>query len=322
MPVVASDIKIIKSSVISDATSNGGRCGTIELASNVSNNFFPNVTPAELTSGITRYRKFFARNKNSSDIGVNYFYVWVRLDTDADDYVMLTHGTDTDTQADADDYTSYVCAGTLHANTANGATSIVVDFPVNFGSAFQAGDVIRLYDGNNLEWIDPDGQPSWNGTQATITLDGSTGNDFDAGTEISIARLLGDLIATSNSWSETSVSGTYNESLYPVVLYNVGTVTDTWTLTFSSSTAFSVSGATTGYVGTGLTSSDFKPVNGSSFYFKIDKNGWGGTWANGDTVTFNTVHAGKSFWVKEVVPALTSAYSNSTFTLGFDGVSA
>ena len=167
------------------------------------------------------------------------------------------------------------------------------------------------------------GTPSWIGNAATFSISGELGYNFSATTTIVSAIVyLGTVEKSTSGWVETSSSGTYDETTYPVVPYNVGTVTDSWTLTFTDATNFAVVGTNTGSVGAGDINTDFSPSNGSSYYLKIDKDGWGGAWALGDVVTFNTVHAGKAIWVKEVVPAGIASYSNNIVDLEWRGESA
>jgi hypothetical protein len=101
-------------------------------------------------------------------------------------------------------------------------------------------------------------------------------------------------------------------------MFNDGTVYETWTLTFSSASAFAVSGAYYGSVGNGNTSSTFSPTNPDTGqpYFAIESAGWGGTWANGDTVVFNTVPSAVPMLLCQVVPAGTSAESNNLLPIG------
>jgi hypothetical protein len=55
---------------------------------------------------------------------------------------------------------------------------------------------------------------------------------------------------------------------------------------------------------------------------KIETTFWDGTWETDDVMTFDTHHAAKAFWVKEVVPASTASYSNNNPTVRVSGESA
>lgn len=312
MSVDADDIKIYKSAVVSDAAGNGGGIGTAPAESSL----FPTVSPAERAAGIVRYRKVFLKNEEAvGNLAAYNLRVGIKAMTPAADYIRLKAGTNTDTQAQASAYTDWLGAGALDADAESGASSFDVEFDTDDG--VYAGSLIRIHDGTNSEFHTVD-TVSWNGAVATITLDGTTlANGFAAATPtiVSAYPTLGDLAPSSSSWAETSAAGTYDETAYPLIVYNKGTVIDSWTLTFTSDTAFSVVGANSGSVGTGTISGDFKPVNGASWYFNLRAAGWGGTWAEGDTVTFLTTHAAKGLWVAEIVPQGAASYTTNPFDL-------
>lgn len=141
-------------------------------------------------------------------------------------------------------------------------------------------------------------------------------------TYVSMVVELSDIVASWSGWSEVSTSGTYNETNYPPLLYPIGSITETWTLTMTSSTNFDVYGAVVGFVGSGIKTSNFTPANGSSYYFQLRLSGWGGTWAMGETITFTTTHSAKALWIKEVVTAGINPYSNNRCQLAAQGDSA
>ena len=320
MAVQTNDIKIYKSTIVSDTSSNGGVIGST-LVTSTKHSLFPPVTSAELISGLTRYRKIFFRNENTEDFPANDFKSLISTLSTSGDYYRIKAGTNTDTQGTASGYASWAGAGTLATNANASDSSIVVDYDTSNG--VYAGSVIQISDGVNSE-VHTVLSVVWDVNEATITLDGTTlANSYLVATPTVISTIidLGSLQTSTGSWSETSASGTYNEITYPITTYNKGTVTDTWTVTFSSATVFSVSGASVGSVGTGNIAIDFKPINGLSWYFLLESAGFGGTWASGDTITFTTTHASKSLWLKEVIPAGTSAYTGNTMKLGYNFVS-
>jgi len=325
MSISATDIKFYKAANNNDLVSNGGRISSTEIVDTTLNNLFPNITSADRVAGKTRYRKTFVRNENTEDLALQDAEIWIGSKSTGGDYFQLKIGTDTDTQDEADDYTNWAGAGTLHSAVGSGETSLVVDYDTNSGVYSGENLMVHVDDGSNEADVKVLGSPtvpSWVGNKATFNISGDLGYNFDTDTIVSTVVDMGDIETSSDSWTETSPAGTYDETTYPLVLYNVGSVTDSWTLTFSDATNFSVTGASTGSLGAGDTSTDFQPSNGSSYYLKIDKDGWGGTWAVGDTITFNTVHAGKGLWVKEVVPAGISSKANNTVRLDGKGESA
>jgi hypothetical protein len=317
------DLILLKSLNISDNDNNGGRASFTEVTSNILNNMFPNVMQSEREDGLTRYRKFFYKNKNSAGETASNSRVWISLNSTGGDYYRLKAGTNTDEQSDADDYTNWLGVGHVTSVFAVGTTSFAADFDNNDG--VYNSSLIRMSDnsgGEEFLTVKASGGVSWVGNTATIHTTTPARNTYPTGQNILVSGVidLSDLISSSGDWVETSVSGTYDESTYPLLLSNVGTVEDTWTLTFTSATTFTVAGTNTGALsGLGAIGSDYAPVNPNvgtgDYYFKLRAAGWGGTWAVGETVIFSTHHSAKSIWVKEVVPAGTSAKTNNQFNL-------
>jgi len=163
---------------------------------------------------------------------------------------------------------------------------------------------------------------TYSGNVVTIGLDTTVANSYTTATTWGSGCLqLSDIQGTSDSWVETSTSGTYDETTYPLEMYNEGADYDTITLTFSSATAFTVVGTNMGSLGAGTITSDFEPTNPwtGETILKLDKDGWAGTWAGGDTVTFTIYPAAAGVWWKEIVPAATSAEAHNCTVLGWYG---
>jgi hypothetical protein len=130
---------------------------------------------------------------------------------------------------------------------------------------------------------------------------------------------LGDIVASTNGWTESG-AGTYNEATYPVQVYPVGTIDQTWTITFTSAGVYNVSGSVVGTVVTGQTvTTDCKPINGSSYYFNIRAAGWGGSWISPNTITFNTVGSYKGCWCKQVVSSGAETCGDNTWNIRTTG---
>jgi len=321
MSISESDISFYKAANNNDSAANGGRISSTKITDNSLNNLFPNVAAAERAAGLTRYRKAFLRNENANDLTMYSGEIWIGAKSTSDDYFQLKTGTDTDMQASAEGYADWAGAGLLSAAAGSGESSISVEYDTSSG--VWNGAPVHIDDGTNEVDTSVVGDPSWVGNTATFNISGELGYNFSAATTVVSSIVdLANVEASSSGWNETSAAGTYDEATYPVTVYNVGTVSDSWTLTFSDSNNFSVVGTVTGSVGSGDISTDLKPVNGSSYYFELDKDGWGGSWAAGDTVAFDTVHAGKGFWAKEVVPAGIASYSNNTVQLEWRGESS
>lgn len=92
--------------------------------------------------------------------------------------------------------------------------------------------------------------------------------------------------ATASFVRQDTVAGTRAGDI--TVTDTAGPVNDTFIVTFTSATAFDVSGVVSGYVGSGTVDVLFAPVNGANPYFSIPANYFSGTWADNDTMTFET----------------------------------
>ena len=315
----STDLVLMKSVTISDADANGGRQSYTQVTSNVLNNMFANVSQTDRTAGVTKYRKFFFRNKNAADETATNSRVWIASRSTGEDYFRIKAGTDTDTQAEADDYTEWLGSGYLDGALATDATTFDAIFDNNDG--VYDGSMIRVTDssgGEEFLTVKSSGGVSWLGNTATIVTTTGARSTYPSGQNSVVSGVvdLGSLIAATSAWAETTATGTYDEATYPVEVNNPGPVSDTWTLTFTAATTFTVSGTNTGSVGSGSTASNFSPINanagGGVYYFLIRSAGWGGTWAIGETVTFTTTHSSAGWWSKEVVPASTAAKSSNS----------
>lgn len=161
---------------------------------------------------------------------------------------------------------------------------------------------------------------SYAGSVATVQLSDQVANAFaTANTFVGCCIDVSEVKPTVSNWVESSSAGTYDESTYPLIMFNDGTEQDTWTLSFSSSTIFSVSGAAIGSLGAGSVGSDFSPVNPATGqpYFTISAAGWAGLWAVGEIVVFRTDPAAIPIWIRQIVPAVCAAEPNNLVTLGF-----
>lgn len=139
------------------------------------------------------------------------------------------------------------------------------------------------------------------------------------GTVVAGVLELGTIAADHSTPVKTSASGTFTDNITD---YDLGACYDTFTVTFSSATAFTVAGATEGTIGSGTISTVFKVAHWGSYYFEIPTSCWGGTWANGDTLVFITYPSAEGVWFKEVVPASTDSYSGNKTTFTLDGETA
>lgn len=142
-------------------------------------------------------------------------------------------------------------------------------------------------------------------------------HDFPLGSYVSSALIYGDLQARAtrpfdqqtwtNVWSDELIgSGTtaeYNSNLAPVVTRNDGAVTERWALIFTNTTTVRVVGEAVGEVAVLPIASDIAPLNPATGqpYFTLLASGWGGGWAAGNVLRFNTYGAGAPVWIARTV---------------------
>lgn len=144
-------------------------------------------------------------------------------------------------------------------------------------------------------------------------------HDYDtAGTYFSTALLFGDLYArVSNLFDQQTWLGQwadvvdgdpadaeFNAVLYPIEVLNNGAVTERWRIEFTSTTAFRCYGENSGLlIATGATGADFGPINPITLepYFVIRHGGWGGGWAVGNQLRFNTYSAAAPIWLARTI---------------------
>jgi hypothetical protein len=151
-----------------------------------------------------------------------------------------------------------------------------------------------------------------------ITLLSPVTHNYPVGSFVSSALTPGNLKARVSllfdqaSWDGTTFSdavdgtaatGTYNDTLAPIEVTNVGASTERFVLRFTSNTAFEVIGEHVGVIGTGTINTDTSPINPATGepYFTIRYIGWGGGWSVGNIVRINFVGALFPFWMARTV---------------------
>lgn len=236
----------------------------------------------------------------------------------SDGYLYLSDNTMTG-QSIASDVSigdSVTFAGGVWSKIAN-----TTDITYPNGWCVAADEVLTTQETTNEEFLriavsDP---VSWVGNVATIQLQDQVANAYSTAGTYGCGCIYEEEVSCSvDSWVESSAGGTYDETLNPLVLFNDGTVEDDWTLSFTSGTEFTVSGAYYGSVGTGSTAADFSPVNPDTGqpYFTLAAAGWGGSWVSGDTLNFTTHPSALPILLEQVVPAGIPAETNNLLPIG------
>lgn len=315
-----------KSATVNEGSTNGGRLSSTAITNAVKGNVWPSITESQRTDGDDIYRKVFIKAAHTGRTTFSNVKVWLPRTTPGDGRVTLFAGTQRNTAADITGSERPHGVGTLVADTALSATSLQVDVEPGGGAdeVFQDGDIIWVSDGANEEFAEID-TVTWSTDRASITLVSGLTHAYDSSTPTYVASCMepGDVVATVDNYVKTG-GFTYNDSTYPVLGDGIGSIEQTWTLTFTSGTAFSVSGDTVGSVGTGSISSPFSPSNAdfSQPYFTIPTAAWGGTPVTGNTMVFQTHPAAVPCWLKMEIPAGSASISNDATALGISGESA
>ena len=205
MSIVASELKLYAPALVNDTTANGGVMSSTEIVGGIKNNVWPDVPQAERTAGSVKYRKTFLKVANDDDLALTTARIFVETPTPGDDTVVLMTGTQTDTQAEADDYSRLYGAGALDADVSAGAGSLAVNVETGNASGganiFQDGDLVRISDKTTVDAVTgttefvrlaSTGGVSWNGDQATLTLESGVtlANAYAATTPTRVASVL------------------------------------------------------------------------------------------------------------------------------------
>lgn len=333
MTIIATEMQAYKSQVVTNDNTNGGRMSIIQIISGVLQNVFPHVFSTERGIGSTLRRKLFFKVANDADETLSNAGICLDGPTNGDDRVYFHVGTQRDTQADITGSERKYGAGLTTVLASAGASTLVVDVEdASLVGVFLDTDTIRVTDkatpdagtGNEEEHT-ISGAPSVSGTEVTITIAGTLANTYAIGAKVSSKYVPGDLECEVDNWVETSAGdGTYDESANPVACDNIGTIEQTWTLTFTDAINFTIVGDVVGSVGSGSTAADFAPDNSdfSKPYFTLASAGWAGTWAANDTIVFQTHPAAVPIWETRVVPAGAASMANNSVTAIFSGESA
>lgn len=282
----------------------------------------PDITPAERLAGITRMRKVFVRNMNASNEVLYNPKIFLKNPSPSGDIISLKKATVTDTQGTNSATRHYgACVVTANAISA-GASSFAVTLERSDHNPFVTGDTIVIMQLNAETLAIEDYEYHNNitvtasGTTGTITLE--TGDQVmknytgtvTAASVITNSRALAPEYTNPNV---NSAAGTYTFSSTNLYGDNIGTDDDTIVLTFTSPTAFTAASSLFGSLGAGNITSDFAPVNTaySRPRFTLKKNGFGGVFVAGDTISFELISASFAVFFVDTVPAGISSYKGN-----------
>lgn len=331
MPILDSEIKVYRSLVTNDTTSNGGAISTTEEPTGLFSSLWPNVSKAQRAAGVTQYRKVFWKIEDSENLEATGVNIGLWQPTTSADRFYLFSGTDTDTQADIGTPNLYG-AGKLNEATLVGATTLKVTLDDIAVSTFRDGMLIRVSDKTivsnawsltgNEEFVRVVGTPTVSGSTLTITVDTPLANAYGiTNTYVTGLIEVSSIKADVGTSVVTSVAGTFDKDL--VQPQWVGGMTHTLTFTFTSATAFTCSSDRFGALAAGTRSSSYQPTNAAfgSAHVIVPTTCWGGTFQTGETVTLPLKAAAFPLWMKRVIPAGAASLGSVTRSIMFFGES-
>ena len=202
---------------------------------------------------------------------------------------------------------------------------------------FQVGDTIIIQDGVN---IDMALVTSVTKNLITIAVEDGLSNSYSAGTLVSNAVVVGDLVSSEGTYFSESVwpggwydemqgvpaDGTYDSINYPAVVTNNGAVTERWkcTVTGVTPTLMQVEGEAVGIVLTDAPiSGSISPANPNATdpYFTLPPAAWSaeGTHQIGNVYRWNTIGTEVPLWICRTINARSSDTATDDFILEIRG---
>lgn len=332
MSIIAGELVWRRAAESSDSGTNGGRMTATAIVSGVKNNLFPDVPQSERTAGSTKYRKAFIHVANDDDLALIAAKVFVTQPTPGDDHVVIFPGTQVNTQSGIGSPAQLYGAGKLSADATAGATSVAVLVEAwSTSPIFAAGMMVRVTNKATVDDVSGTeeyrtiavGGVAVSGNVITLTLTAGLTFGYSATNSfVSSVMEIGDVKGTATT-PVVSGGGSYNSGTYPILPDSIGSIQQNWTLTFSSSSQFTVVGDTVGSLGTFNTTADAAPSNPAFTkpYFTLSRFGWTSP-QTGTTVTFTTTPAAIPVWYKRIVPAGAASLSGDKVIVAVDGESA
>ena len=313
MTITAVDLQHFLSETTTSGPTNGGLPSENQAVSGQKNNTFSNVSADDRETGIIDRVKIFGMVRSTGNEELSSIKGWLHGPTPGDDYVYAFKGTKTDTEADLDETTIYA-AGTLAADIAVDDTAITVTMEATKTTeGFHADGKIAVSNkstpsGTGTTVIVPlsSTPPLVSGLTVTLYLEEPMTEAFSsANTIVASVMEMSPIQAKTGTIVVTSASGSVDESSYPPVGNNKGTRDEELTVSFSTTTNFTVSGTRSGALGSGTVSTDFvatNPINGATL-LTIPAGFFSSTgFIALDTVTIPTIGANFAYWETRVVP--------------------
>lgn len=129
----------------------------------------------------------------------------------------------------------------------------------------------------------------------------------------------------TNVWSDARIGNAttsqFNNTLYPIVTTNRGAIDERWAIIFTSNTAYKVVGESVGEIATGTVNADLVVNNPGALvpYMTINRLAFGGGWAQGNVIRFNTKTCGGPIWVAKATLQGPNTLQSDVFELSWRG---
>lgn len=324
--MLSSELQTFLPLEVSDATTNGGRMSANQVVSGVVQNVWSHVPKAERTAGSRKYRKLFDKVSNDSDESLINPGYYLDGDSLGEDWFFFYPVGQRDTQnswvTTSPPSRKYV-AGVLKEAILATATSLTIVFKdAEQASHVLNGDELRISDktdpdqvSGNESFVTVSEAPSVSGAEVTVTLSAEIGTAYASASSTKVSVMYyasSDIACELSDWTVTTAGDGDADDL-ELLLDNIGTIEQDWTVTFTGATTFTVAGDTVGALASGSTASEYAPNNPSwtKPYFTLPTALWSGTWASGDTLEFTTSPAAQPLVQERRVPAGCASLANN-----------
>ncbi len=270
------------------------------------------ITDVEYAAGYDRIYKFFYAIDNDADETLVGSYVILDAPTPGDDWAAIYAGTATDDSSDHVSPRIYGVAYLAEDYTAGDLTMVLAVEDVSLAGIFADGDTIfpgssSINQSTAAGYTTTiNGAPVVSGTQVTVTLTAAFANNYTVANSgrLASAIYVGDIACSYDNFALTG-SGTYDDTEFPVLLDNLGTVEQLWSFSWLDAENFTCTGNTVGALADGIISSNYAPLNPVTAkpYFTLSSGGHGGTHVAGDTLTMESHGPETGFYLNLVGPA-------------------
>lgn len=168
-----------------------------------------------------------------------------------------------------------------------------------------------------------------------VTFSRQISHDYPLGSFLSSALVYGDLQARTttpydqqtwtNVWSDSLIgndtTAAFNNALYPIAVTNDGAITERWALIFINTTTVRIIGESVGEIAQLPIAGVIAPNNPATGkpYFTIQALGWGGGWATGNVLRFNSVGAGAPLWIARTTAQGAASGQSDKFSVQIRG---